>query len=300
MTFAIIGIAAFTISLYLVLDAASYKQRQVAAQLRRAGNYSVVGDRERELTKGAQERLLLPLIGRLSSMAMRMSPQGTRLVLAQKLQSAGLEISPQAFLAIKMGMPIGLFVLGMIMVAVGLAPVGMGCIGAAALGFILPEMIVGRIIRKRRADMSRNLPDTLDLLCVSVEAGLGFDAAVQKVTEKMTGPLIDELALMMREMQIGESRKQALRNLADRSGTEAVAVFARQIIQADELGTSLGRTLRVQAIDMRIRRQLEAEEKAMKAPIKMLFPTVLFIFPAMFIVILGPAFLNIAGSMPGM
>jgi tight adherence protein C len=102
---------------------------------------------------------------------------------------------------------------------------------------------------------------------------------------------------MAREIRIGESRKNALRNLGERASSPEVQSFARSIIQAEELGTSLGRTLRVQAQDMRIKRQLAAEEKAMKAPVKMMFPTVLFIFPAMFIVILGPAFLNITASL---
>jgi tight adherence protein C len=145
--------------------------------------------------------------------------------------------------------------------------------------------------------MERALPDTLDLLTVSVEAGLGFDAAINKVCEKMHGPLIDEFDVVAREIRVGETRRQALRNLGDRVASDDLRSFSRSIIQADELGTSLGRTLKVQADDMRIHRQLAAEEKAMKAPVKMLFPTVLFIFPAMFIVILGPAFLNIMASL---
>ena len=124
-----------------------------------------------------------------------------------------------------------------------------------------------------------------------------FDAAVAKVCEKMEGPLIDEFEVVAREIRVGETRRQALRNLGDRVESDDLRSFARSIIQADELGTSLGRTLKVQADDMRVHRQLSAEEKAMKAPVKMLFPTVIFIFPAMFIVILGPAFLNIMSSL---
>jgi tight adherence protein C len=141
------------------------------------------------------------------------------------------------------------------------------------------------------------LPDTLDLLTVSVEAGLGFDAAVAKVCEKMSGPFIDELKVVSREIRVGSTRREALRSMGERVGSEEVKSFTRSIIQAEELGASLGRTLRVQAHDMRILRQLSAEEKAMKAPIKMLFPTVLFIFPAMFIVIIGPAALNVMDSL---
>ena len=129
---------------------------------------------------------------------------------------------------------------------------------------------------------------------MSVEAGLGLDGALTKLTEHMEGPLIDEFALTLGEIRIGEGRLDALKKMTERVPTPEVAAFIRSVIQADQLGISLGRILRVQAADSRLRRQQLAEEKAMKAPIKMLFPTVLFIFPAMFLVILGPAFLNLA------
>ena len=138
------------------------------------------------------------------------------------------------------------------------------------------------------------MPDALDLLAVSVEAGLGFDGAVVKLTEHMTGPLAEEFSLTLGEMRIGESRHDALKKLATRAASPEVSSFSRAIIQADQLGISLGRILRVQAVDSRSKRQDAAEERAMKSPIKMLFPTVIFIFPAMFIVILGPAFLNLS------
>jgi tight adherence protein C len=129
---------------------------------------------------------------------------------------------------------------------------------------------------------------------VSVEAGLGFDGAVQKLTEHMEGPLIEEFEMALGEMRIGEGRQEALKKMAQRSASPEMGSFVRAIIQADQLGISLGRILRIQATDSRLKRQMLAEEKAMKAPIKMLFPTVLFIFPAMFIVVLGPAFLNLS------
>jgi tight adherence protein C len=141
--------------------------------------------------------------------------------------------------------------------------------------------------------VSADLPDALDLLAVSVEAGLGFDGAISKLTEHMEGPLIDEFELALGEMRVGESRSEALKRMAERVPAQEMASFVRAIIQADQLGISLGRLLRVQATDARLKRQAAAEEKAMKAPIKMLFPLVMFIFPAMFIVILGPAFLNL-------
>ncbi len=161
------------------------------------------------------------------------------------------------------------------------------------VGFFGPDYLVSMYARRRRENIRAALPDALDLLAVSVEAGLGLDGAVAKLTEHMEGPLADEFGLTLSEMRIGESRQEALRRLGERADTPEVSSFTRSIIQADQLGTSLGRILRVQAADTRLRRQAAAEERAMKAPIKMLFPTVLFIFPAMFLVILGPAILNI-------
>jgi tight adherence protein C len=164
----------------------------------------------------------------------------------------------------------------------------LGCV----FGFLIPDAFLTMRTRKRRDLVRAQLPDALDVLAVSVEAGLGLDGAIVKLTEHMKGPLIDEFALTLGEIRIGESRHEALKKLTERVPTPEVAAFVRSIIQADQLGISLGRILRVQAADSRLRRQSAAEESAMKAPIKMLFPTVLFIFPAMFLVILGPALLN--------
>ena len=147
--------------------------------------------------------------------------------------------------------------------------------------------------------MRSELPNVLDLLCVSVEAGLGFDAAVSKLSERMEGPLVEEFGLVLHEMRIGESRSAALKSLSDRVDVPEIAQFCRAIIQADQLGIALSRILRVQSHDMRVRRQLAAEEKAMKAPVKMLFPTVVFIFPSMFVVALGPAAISLLTTFGG-
>jgi tight adherence protein C len=162
------------------------------------------------------------------------------------------------------------------------------------MGLMLPDTVVTFKAKGRRDRIQAELPDALDLLAVSVEAGLGFDGAITKLTEHMDGPLAEEFGLTLGEMRIGESRSEALKKMAERVGSPAMSAFTRAVIQADQLGISLGRILRLQAAEARNRRQAAAEERAMKAPIKMLFPTVLFIFPAMFIVILGPAFMNLS------
>ena len=214
----------------------------------------------------------------------------------QRLIAAGLaSVSPSSFLATKGVLAIaGAFVGLVIWVGTGSAMGFLMLIGFAGIGYMAPGFIVGSRVRRRRDAVQAALPDALDLLAVSVEAGLGFDAAISKLVEHMDGPLIDEFGLALSEMRVGESRQDALKKLSARIDSPELGAFVRAIIQADQLGISLGRILRVQAVDSRLKRQTAAEEKAMKAPIKMLFPTVVFIFPAMFIVILGPAMLNLA------
>jgi tight adherence protein C len=293
----IIGMLAFAGGVFIAMENASVTRKQIRANTRRAGSYAVIEAGSEELSRSANERLVQPMIERFSELAVRMSPTGKRIELQRKLRNAGVDVKPQSLLAFK-----GAFTLaGVLVILLGGGAASMPLLVVGLLlfiiGFMGADFWLNSRIRNRRDDMERALPDTLDLLTVSVEAGLGFDAAVSKVCEKMHGPLIDEFDVVAREIRVGETRRQALRNLGDRVESDDLRSFARSIIQADELGTSLGRTLKVQADDMRIRRQLTAEEKAMKAPVKMLFPTVLFIFPAMFIVILGPASLNILAAL---
>ena len=164
---------------------------------------------------------------------------------------------------------------------------------------MIPDFVIGSRARSRREKVRSELPDALDLLAVSVEAGLGFDGAIAKLTEHLPGALTEEFGLALGEMRIGESRAEALKKMSQRVDAPELAAFVRAIIQADQLGISLGRILRVQAADTRLRRQAAAEERAMKAPVKMLFPTVIFIFPSMFMVILGPALLNLTALFNG-
>jgi tight adherence protein C len=163
-----------------------------------------------------------------------------------------------------------------------------------ALGFFGPDVVVTSRTRRRREEIRRELPDSLDVLAVSVEAGLGFDAALSRLGEYLEGPLVEEFLLVLAELRIGESRSTALRKMADRVDIPELTAVVNSLIQAEHLGSPLGSMLRIQADESRQRRQIAAEERAMKAPVKMLVPTALFIFPAMFIVILGPAVLSIS------
>ena len=286
------------ISAYLVGDVVTQPARERDRAVRRAATYG----RHRAATGGLErlrfkERVLVPATARLAQMALRLNPRVTLDSISARLLAAGMgrTITPTAFLAIKSAAGFGGGIFGFL-IGASVAGPAIGFLFAFGLGFggfVVPGFIVGMRARRRRENIRAQLPDALDLLAVSVEAGMGFDGAVAKLTEHMEGALAEEFAMTLGEMRIGESRQDALKKLAERAAAPEVASFSRAIIQADQLGISLGRLLRVQATDARLKRQAAAEEKAMKSPIKMLFPTVIFIFPAMFIVILGPAMLNL-------
>lgn len=292
-----LAVACLALAVFLVGDVATLPARQRSSSVRRAATYGklrVAADAPRARFS---ERALLPLKTWLASVVLRLNPKLTVDAISLKLLSAGLgrRVSPTGFLAAKGALAVGGLVLGMMLgAAVGLLGGVLFGVALGALGFIGPELVVSSRERSRKERVRAELPDALDLLAVSVEAGLGFDGAIAKLTEHMDGPLTEEFAITLGEMRIGESRHVALKKMSDRVDTPEIAAFTRAIIQADQLGLSLGRILRVQAADTRLRRQAAAEERAMKAPIKMLFPTVLFIFPTMFLVVLGPAFLNLA------
>ena len=246
--------------------------------------------------EGLHERLVAPIGEVLAKWALKLNPRSTTENVSRRLMAAGLgmKLSPTGFLALKaLFALIGVFVGSMLGSSRGFGGLVLGAAMAGALGFLGPDYVLTLKARSRKEKIRADLPDALDLLAVSVEAGLGFDASLAKLNENMEGPLAQEFGLTLSEMRIGESRSEALKRMSDRVDAPELSAFTRAIIQADQLGTTLGRILRVQATDARLRRQAAAEERAMKAPIKMLFPTVLFIFPAMFLVILGPAILNV-------
>ncbi len=239
--------------------------------------------------------MLSPFVTWLARAMLRLNAKQSLESLSMLLMSAGMRnTSAQTFLAAK-GISAGAgILLGIVIGAFSsVTAVVIFASMLGAVGYIAPAIVVSQRAKRRQATIVSQLPDALDLLAVSVEAGLGFDGAVAKLTQYMSGPLPEEFELTLGEMRIGESRSDALKKLAQRAGTPEMSSFVRSIVQADQLGTSLGRILRVQATDTRLKRQAIAEERAMKAPIKMLFPTVAFIFPAMFIVVLGPALLNL-------
>jgi len=291
----IVAVATVGFAAYYLAEVATAPMRTRRNLVHRAARYGREKAAGKEMPK-FRERVMLPLTTQVAKVMFKVNPKASTETVSKKLMAAGLRnASPNGFIASQ-----GIFALaagffGLVLLGAAkpsAAPIfGLLC---GVLGFMAPSFVLNSKVRSRQAAVASELPDALDLLSVSVEAGLGFDGAVQKLTEHMKGPLIEEFELALGEMRIGESRVEALKKMAERSGSQEMASFVRAIIQADQLGISLGRILRIQAGDTRLKRQLLAEEKAMKAPIKMLFPTVAFIFPAMFIVILGPAFLNLS------
>jgi tight adherence protein C len=283
-------------AIFLIGEVVTLPSRERERSIRRASNYGFVRIASPLDAKRFRERAVEPLRDTLARWALRVNPRTSMESISLKLLGAGLgrRITPTGFLAAKGGVAAGGTVLGLFFSSMAGSSTGLFFTLVLAVGgFFAPDYFVSLKAKSRRERIRADLPDALDLLAVSVEAGLGFDGAIAKLTEHMDGPLAEEFGLTLGEMRIGESRQDALKRMADRVDAPELASFTRAIIQADQLGTSLGRILRVQAADSRLRRQAAAEERAMKAPIKMLFPTVLFIFPAIFLVILGPAFMNI-------
>jgi tight adherence protein C len=284
-------------AVFVLGEVATYPSRLKVKSIKRAAEYGRIRipRNERELIR-FRERVMAPAVARLGAIPLKLSPKMNIDALSAKIVAAGLSsrLTASSFLAIKGGATVGGGLLGLALsAATSPAAIVLFVPVLAAAGFIAPGWVLTMKQRSRREAVRSELPDALDLLAVSVEAGLGFDGAVTKLTEHMDGALVEEFGLMLSEIRVGEARTPALRKMADRVDAPELSTFVRAVIQADQLGISLGRILRVQATDTRLRRQAAAEEKAMKAPIKMLFPTVLFIFPSMFIVVLGPAMLNI-------
>ena len=271
----------------------SYRRAQVTASLERAGRYGGFGLRDGEVSLGVGDRLVGPSTRRLAGLALRLTPKSSVPALRDRLRAAGLgQVTPTSFLAAKGAFAAVLFLFGVLALVLGALPPPAAvavAVGGGYAALLLPDYWLTLRFRARKEEMLVQMPDVLDLMTVSVEAGLGFDAALLRIAERMEGPLVEEFQLVMHEMRIGETRAKALRSFAERIDEPETTTLARAITQADQLGIPVGRILRVQAKEIRQRREMAAEEKAMKAPVKMLIPTALFIFPAMFVVVLGPA-----------
>jgi len=248
---------------------------------------------ELELQQPFSERVLKPLFRSLLTTLGRFGLKQNQERLRVNLQLAGNpgNITPNMFIGLRMALAISL------LVVVGLLVIGrlpfmqalMGTLIAAMIGYILPGIWLDRKIKERKKNILKALPDALDLLCISVEAGLAFDLALQRVAQKWDNELSREFQRVLQDIRLGRTRREALRDLVTRTGVEDVQTFVSAVIQADQLGVSMSKILRIQSDQLRVRRRQRAEEAAQKAPVKMLIPMVFLIFPALFVVILGPA-----------
>ncbi|WP_232218793.1 type II secretion system F family protein [Chloroflexus sp. Y-396-1] len=248
---------------------------------------------ELELQQPFRERVLKPLFRSILTTLGRFGLKQNQERLRISLQLAGNpgNITPNMFIGLRMALAISL------LVVVGLLVIGrmpfmqalMGTLIAAMIGYILPGIWLDRKIKERKKNILKALPDALDLLCISVEAGLAFDLALQRVAQKWDNELSREFQRVLQDIRLGRTRREALRDLVTRTGVEDVQTFVSAVIQADQLGVSMSKILRIQSDQLRVRRRQRAEEAAQKAPVKMLIPMVFLIFPALFVVILGPA-----------
>jgi tight adherence protein C len=243
-------------------------------------------------------RRRLPGARAFAGIALRLAPGRDRITTAGQLQAAGLGRDVDRFLAFKTLLALsGLILGGAIGLGGGPTRVVAFAAIAGALGFSAPDFVVGSRSRNRRERMLGEFPNALDLLAVIVEAGIGLDAALGRYATTATGPLADEIGLLATELRVAGSREEAFARFVERIPSSETRSFARAVAHADRLGVSLTGTLRAQASDARFRRQAAAEEKANKAPVKMLFPTVLCVFPALFVVVVGPPFSSLMSGL---
>ena len=296
----VFGATSITAYLALAPSSTTLLVKQRVAGIRRGGRLirredGTLVDEEMELPFG--QRVLGPLFERISEMVSRMAPGRVQQAIALKLMQAGNPMGPSHFLGLQTLVAAGSSLAGLMLSSpfLGEKPAAAGGLMAVLLlmGWRLPEFWLSRLVTERRRKIDKALPDVLDLLSVSVEAGLGLDGAIQKVGEKFPEPTAGEFRELLKQIRLGTPRADALRALADRTGLPDMRTFTAAVIQAEQLGVSISRVLRAQSEAVRVKRKQKIEERAMALPLKMLFPLILFIFPTIFIVVLGPMVINI-------
>ncbi len=262
--------------------------------------------RKLELSLPFQERVIYPIARKMGEIAIRFTPQNAMRSIERKLELAGVSssIDPTIILATQF---IGLVIFGgliLFVLSIGSTgwPLGRKLLLSllfGLIGFYFPTMLLSSRISRRQKEIRKAMPDALDLLTICVEAGLGFDAAMHKVSEKWESQLSMAFARVIQEIQLGKVRREALRDMSNRVGLPEMTSFVAAVIQSEQLGVSLSKVLRIQSDQMRMRRRQIAEEEAHKAPIKMLVPMGLLIFPSLMIVLLTPAAIKLMHSALG-
>lgn len=247
------------------------------------------------------DRLVFPVLAKVRGLAFRLSPSGASESMTRRLDLAGNPGSwtAERIMGAKGAGLVGLALVGLLLGGFGIRGLLFAAVGGAA-GFFLPDLLLINQGMKRQQELRRGLADALDMLTVCVEAGQGFDAALQQVAKSVSGPIAGEFARVLSEIQIGKARGEAFTSLASRTTVQEAKTFVSAFVQADRLGLPIGSVLREQSNQMRLVRRQLAEEAAQKVPVKILFPMLLCIFPALFIVIIGPGALRMMDAFGGM
>jgi tight adherence protein C len=301
LTLAVGGVAAALALLAYALLSQAQERSVVRSSLRQLEDYEVESMREQELLVPIRDRVLAPAMGWFTGIGRRFTPVGYIENTRKKLVSTGKgsQSDVDRFLAIRVVtvvlIPIWFVLFYWILPLSGRVP--LLAFGFFSLVSLLgPDAILNRKVAERQYAIRVKLPDILDLLVISVEAGLGFEQALDRTVNAVPGPLSEEFVRMLNEVRAGSSRQEAMRGLDQRTNVTEVRSFVLAIIQADTFGVSIGRVLRSLADEMRVKRRQLAQEAAQKAPVKMLIPMVFCIFPALFVVVIGPAIINIADN----
>jgi tight adherence protein C len=303
----VIAIASVFFAIVLVgvaLDQKSAEKRRAIRLLEtqvQTGSSERVNLREQELSENFGKRVMVPVVARAGRIARRVTPMDSRERLSRKLLLAGSPAGWDAerILSFKVigaaaGLVGGFIFLSLLHIGAFVELVGVVLLTFA--GFVLPDSMLNRKVEERQQEILRTLSDTLDLLTISVEAGLSLNAAIAQVVQNVPGVLSSEFARMLQEIQLGVSRSDAFRHLAERTDVAELNAFALAMIQAEIFGVSIASVLRTQAQQLRIKRRQRAEAKAQQTPVKIVFPLVLFILPSLFVVIVGPGAIRILQS----
>lgn len=302
MLIAIIPILAF-ITVGLFAYALASPQAAPLHERLKAYGYDIRTYGGGDLTEPFTDRVIAPIGRWFLALVRGLTPQSMREHAISRLEQAGQPMSVTRYLvvrfAVMIGLPVGLLLSRLLARDIGLLHVLIG-IFLFWFGGRLPDIWLSFRIDARRDKIRRSLPDALDLITVCVEAGYGLEAALAKVAERTGGPLAYEFNRALTEIRLGKPRRDALRDLSVRAGVTELQSFIAAILQADQMGVSIAQVLRVQADAIRIRRQQRAEELALQAPVKMLFPLFIFIFPTLMMVILTPAGIKIMGLLSKM
>jgi tight adherence protein C len=296
------GLGVATVVIVVVGLASSGPSGDVAVRLEEfASRATPLTLEEIELSQPFTQRVIAPILKGLAGFITRFTPANTIEATRHNLELAGRPYNwgPTEFFGFRVlgGVVLGVF--AFLLLWMGKQPLQIHIIGTivgTALGFMLPVLWLSSKIRRRQDEIIKALPDALDLLTICVEAGLGFDAAMAKVAEKWENELSRAFGRVIHEIRLGKLRREALREMEHNVGVTDVTSFVAAVIQADQLGVSMAKVMRIQSEQMRIKRRQRAEEKAHQAPVKMLFPMVFLIFPSIYIVLLGPAVLVIMNS----